>query len=398
MSIHRQLFGKLAVSTFLVLAAGAHAQAQEATAVADRFKALMGLQGMEVSWASISGAAPSFALEGVKVMPTGEANPLDIGRVTFEGVSETNGDYLIQKVSTAPFTRTQDGITVDISPFSFTGVRLAADAATDPIANLMFYSGAEMESMTVKMGDKTAFSMDSLIAEITPPDGEKPMAFSGSAEKFTADLSLIEDPQTQAALKAMGYETISGYFELAGSWQPSDGRMAFNQYDITVENAGTFGMTFDIGGYTADFIKSMQDLQKQMADQPADADNSAQGLAMLGLMQQLTFHTASLRWNDDSLTDKAIDYVASMQNMKPDDIKYPVKAIVPFLTGQLNNPELSSQITTALSKFLDAPQSLEVAAAPATPVPLAQIAAAGMSNPLELTKTLAVTVTANEAE
>jgi len=396
MFISRPLLGKLAASTFLVLATGAGAQAQDAAAVADRFKALMVMQGMEISWASISGASPSFTLEGVKVLPMGEANPLDIGRVTFEGLSENNGEYLVEKVSTESFSKTEDGITVDISPFSLTGVRLPADGAADPIASMMFYTGAELESVTVKMGDKTAFSMQSLSAEITPPADGKPMAFTGSAEKFTADLGLIEDAQTKAALSAMGYETISGYFELAGTWQPSDGRMALNQYDITVENAGTFGMTFDIGGYTADFVKSMQELQKQMADQPVDADSSAQGLAMLGLMQQLTFHGASVRWDDDSLTDKAIDYVAKMQNMKPDDIKNQAKAIVPFLTGQLNNAELSSQITSAISKFLDSPKSLEVAAEPANPVPFAQIMAAGMSDPLELTKTLGVTVSANE--
>ena len=61
-------------------------------------------------------------------------------------------------------------------------------------------------------------------------------------------------------------------------------------------------MTVDLGGYTPAFVKSMQDMQKQMAAQPAGADNSAQGLAMLGLMQQLTFNSASIRWDDDSLT------------------------------------------------------------------------------------------------
>ena len=50
-----------------------------------------------------------------------------------------------------------------------------------------------------------------------------------------------------------------------------------------------------------------------MAAQPEGADNSAQGLAMLGLMQQLTFNSASLRWDDNSLTNKAIDYIAKMQ-------------------------------------------------------------------------------------
>ena len=36
------------------------------------------------------------------------------------------------------------------------------------------------------------------------------MEFTGAAEKFTADLSLVEDPQAKAAIEALGYQTISG--------------------------------------------------------------------------------------------------------------------------------------------------------------------------------------------
>ncbi|MBX3569437.1 MAG: hypothetical protein KF914_15355 [Rhizobiaceae bacterium] len=396
MSIHRRFIGKLAISTMLVVVSGLAAQAQDATAVADRFKKIMELQGIEVSWAGISGASPSFSLDGFKFKPAGQPDALDVGKVTFEGIGEDNGAYTIESISTEAFSKTEDGATLEISPFKFTGVKLPADGSADPIASLMFYSGAELASLTVKLADKTVFSLSNLTAEVAPPADGKPLAFTGAVEKFTADLSSVEDPQAKAAIEAMGYQTVNGYMELAGTWQPTDGRMGLSQYDISVENAGTFGMTFDLGGYTPDFIKAMQEMQKKMAEQPEGADNSAQGLAMLGLMQQLTFHSASLRWDDDSLTGKAIDYIAKMQNMKPDDIKNQAKAIVPFLTGQLNNPELSAQITAAVSKYLDDPQSLEVAAAPAAPVPFAQIAAAGMSDPLQLTKTLAVTATANE--
>ena len=48
--------------------------------------------------------------------------------------------------------------------------------------------------------------------------------------------------------------------------------------------------------------------------------------------------------------------------MSPDDIKNQAKAIVPFLTAQLNNPELSSVVTAAVTKYLDDPKSLEIAA------------------------------------
>ena len=98
-----------------------------------------------------------------------------------------------------------------------------------------------------------------------------------------------------------------------------------------------FGMTFDLGGYTLDFIKSLQEMQKKMAAQPAGADNSAQSMAMLGLMQQLTFNGASIRFDDDSLTNKALDYVAKQQGRSRDDIINQAKAIVPFVPAQLNN-------------------------------------------------------------
>jgi hypothetical protein len=398
MSIHRHLFAKLTMSTVFVAVGLVAAQAQDANAVATRFKDLLKKQGIEMSWASVSGDGASFALEGVKVAPSGATEPAEVGKVTFTGVTEANGEYDIESVATDAFSKSKDGITVDLSPVVFSKVKLPAPESTDPIANLLFYQKAEIASFSVKNGDKTAFSMEGLNAEITPPEEGKPMEFKGAAEKFTADLTMIEDPQSKAVIDGLGYQTVSGYLEMAGSWQPTDGRMSFSQYDITVDNGGTFGMTFDLGGYTPDFIKSMQDMQKKMAEQPAGADNSAQGLAMLGLMQQLTFHSASLRWDDDSLANKVLDYVAKMQNMKPDDIKNQAKAIVPFLTAQLNNPELSQQITAAVNKFLDDPKSLEISAEPATPVPFAQIAAAGMSNPIELTKTLAVSVDANEDE
>ena len=116
--------------------------------------------------------------------------------------------------------------------------------------------------------------------------------------------------------------------------------MALSQYDISVENAGTFGMTFDLGGYTPDFIKSMQDMQKQMAAARPAPTIRRKGMAMLGLMQQLTFNSRV-----DPLGRRFADRQGArlrreQQGQKPDDIANQAKAMVPFLLAQLNNPEL----------------------------------------------------------
>jgi len=396
MTIHRSIFHKLALSTFLLTASLATAQAQDTTAVADRLKALLANQGIDLTWTGISGDASSMVMEGVAVKPAAENEPLQIGNLTLEGVTEKDGGFAVETASTQAFSHSEDGVSLDVTPLVISDLTLPADGSTDPLGSLMICKSAELENMTVKVGDKPAFTMDNFSVEITPPEDGKAMAFSGSAEKFTGDLSLVEDPKSKDVINALGYQNISGSMEIEGSWQPTDGKMELSQYDITVDNAGTFGMTFDLSGYTMDFVKSLQDMQKKMAAQPQGADKSAEGMAMLGLLQQLTFNGASIRFDDDSLTNKVLDYVGKQQGMSGKDIANQAKAIVPFGMAQLNNPELTAQVSAAVNKFLDNPKSLEIAAKPASPVPFALLMANGMANPLDLPKTLGLSVTANE--
>jgi hypothetical protein len=366
-------------------------------AVAERLKAVLAGQGIELTWSGVSGDASEMVISDANFTVTGVPQKTSLGNVTLSEITEENGAYTIGTVTLPNYSTTEEGATVDITGISLTGLKLPAEGDTDPIAALMLYESADMDSLTVRMGDKTPFSMNQLHFEITPPADGKAMEFTGAAEKFTADLSVVDDAESKKTMEALGYQTINGYFELAGSWQPSDGRLELSQYDISIENAGTIGFTFDLGGYTPDFIKSMQEMQKEMAKQPAGGDNSAQGLAMLGLMQQLTFHSASLRFDDDSLTGKVLDFIAAQQGVKAADLANQAKAIVPFLMAQLNNPELTTQVTAAVSAYLDEPKSIEVSAEPENAVPFAVIMAGAMSpTPQDLVKTLAVTVTANE--
>lgn len=395
MNLHRSTFQKLAFSTFLFSLSLNAAVAQDTAAVADRLKSLMTNQGADISWTGISGDASSMVLEGVTVKPAAEKESLAVGNITLEGVSESNGGFLVDTVSTEAFSKTEGGASIEVSPIVMHGLTLGAEGSTDPMASLLIYKSAELASLTVKMADKTAFSMENFLVEVTPPADGQAMAFTGSAEKFTGDLSLVEDPKSREVINALGYQTVSGSLGLAGSWQPSDGKMKLSQYDITVDDAGTFGMTFDVSGYTVDFIKSMQEMQKKLATQPEGEDKSAQGMAMLGLMQQLTFNGASIRFKDDSLTNRVLEYFGKQQGMSAKDVANQAKAIVPFGLSQLNNPELTAQASAAVNQYLDDPKSITISAQPASPVPFAMIMADAMSNPFNLTKTLGVAVTAN---
>ncbi|RWO82439.1 MAG: hypothetical protein EOS18_08495 [Mesorhizobium sp.] len=395
MTIRRSTLNKLAFSTLLLTLPLNAALAQDA-AVADRLKAALAAQGVDISWTGVTGDASSMVLQGVALKPAAEKEALKIGDIKLEGVTEANGGYEIETVSTSAFQHSENGVTLDLSPFIIHDMTVPADGATGPLGSMMMYESAELDNMTVKVADKTAFSMDGLAIEITPPADGKAMAFSGTTEKFNADLTLVEDPKSKDVINALGYQNITGNLAMEGTWQPADGKMELSKYDISVDNAGTLGMTFGFGGYTLDVIKSLQEMQKKMAAQPESADNSAQGMAMLGVLQQLSFNSASIRFDDDSLTNKVLDYVGKQQGMSGKDVANQAKAVVPFGMAQLNNPELSAQVSAAVGKYLDDPQSIEILAEPPAAVPFALIMAGAMSNPADLTKTLGVTVKANE--
>ncbi|MGX9144022.1 hypothetical protein [Mesorhizobium sp. 128a] len=395
MTIQRSTLKTLAFSTFLLTLPLNAAFAQD-TAVADRLKAALAVQGVDITWTGVTGDNTSMVLQGVSVKPAAEKEALPIGDIKLEGVTEANGGFDIATISTSAFEHSKDGVTLNLTPFVIHDANIPAEGATGPLGSMMIYKSAELENLTVKVADKTAFSVDGVAVQITPPADGKAMEFSATTEKFNADLTLVDDAKSKEAIEALGYQNISGNVEIGGTWQPSDGKMDLSKYDISVENAGTLGMTFGLGGYTVDFVKSMQEMQKKLAAQPEGADNSAQGMAMLGLLQQLSFNSASVRFDDDSLTGKVLDYVGKQQGMSGKDIANQAKAIVPFGMAQLNNPELTAEVTAAVSKYLDDPKSLEISAEPPAAVPFALIMAGAMSNPLDLPKTLGVHVTANE--
>lgn len=385
--------------TALLLALPANAAlAQDANAVADRLKAVLAEQNLLVNWSGVEQSGSQIVLKGVTVGLSNAPASNPIGDVTLDNVTEEDGGFDIGTVTFPGFSTNENGMSFDMAGATLSGLRVPAAGATDPTAAFLMYDEAKLASISVKQGDKEVFGLTDLHFEMTPPENGSAMEFTGAAEKFTVDLSAVPDPQSKAVIDALGYQKLNGFLEMAGSWQPTDGALSLSQYDLTVEDAGTLGMTFDIGGYTSAFIKSLQEMQKKMAAAPAGQDQSAQGLAMLGLMQQLTLTGVSMRFDDDSLTGRLLDFYAKQQNVSAADLKNQVKAIVPFMTAQLNNPELSSQVVNAVNAFIDDPKNIEIAAEPSAPIPFSQLAAAGMSNPMELTKTLGLRVTANQAD
>lgn len=384
----------LAFSTLLAVAPAGSALAQTSEAAVERFKALVEEFGGDVFWSDVSYSGSSAELLGVTVKNGDETFP--IGTIKLNDISQVDNGYRVESITMDDYRIDGDEDTVvAISGVALGGVLLPNEGEQDNYGGFLFYETADVKKMSVNVAGTEVLTLSDTHFEATTPEGGQPMDYSGAVENFTLDLSLIEDANQKAVVQALGYEQLSGYMEMEGSWNPTDGRLTMSKNAVTVVDAGTLDFQLDLGGYTPAFIASLRELQQKMADD-AGGDNSAQGMAALGLMQQLTFNSANLGFVDDSLTNKVLEFVAKGQGVSANDLKNQAKAVVPFALAQLNAPDLTAKASQAISAFLDDPQSLWINAEPENPVPFALIAAEGMSAPQGLVKTLGVTVTSNE--
>lgn len=384
----------VAGATLLMSASLTGALAQSVEAAAERLREIVRDQGLSIEWDGVDVSGDSGVLRNVRVGR--EDGMLPIGNINLEGVSEIDEGYAIEDVTMDRYHMVNGADSLTVDGVAMTGVLLPNEQSIDSYGGSVFYETADIATVNVVSKGKEIFTLTDMHAEISPSDeAGKPMEFSGAAEGFTIDLTIIEDPQQAAVIKALGYEKLEGYLEMDGSWNPADGQLTLNEYGMSVVDAGSLGLSFDLGGYTPELIASLRQIQKQMAENP-DGDSSQQGMAILGLMQQMIFHSAEVSFADDSLTNKVIDFVAQQQGMSASDIRNQAKAVLPFALAQLNNPEFTTMVTQAVSAYLDDPKSLSVRAEPGSPTPFAMIMASGMTNPVDLIKSLNVQVTAND--
>ncbi|MBO6725463.1 MAG: hypothetical protein JJ911_07360 [Rhizobiaceae bacterium] len=374
------------------------AVALDTDAFLDRLQAVMAEQGTNVGWAEIDqyendDGDPVIGLIDVNVEVNGEGTTLPL--VELIDVTEQGGGWRVGTLLVPEFSNQDGDSAVYLSEIAVDGMLLEPEGQENAYGGALFYEAARLAEMAVTVKGVDVFTMTDMAIEVDLPEGGEPMVFTGAAEAFTAKPGAADDPKTRATAAALGYSDISGSFAIDGDWDPASGLLRLTRYDITVDDAGTIGISLEIGGYTPDFIKSLRETQAAMLANP-NGDQSASGMAMLGLMQQLSFHSARIHFDDDTLTNKVLEFAAQQQGGRARDVANQAKAMVPFMMMQIGDQQLTAQATTAVSAFLDNPGNLVVSAAPPAPVPFALLMAGAMSAPQTLPQTLGVTITANE--
>jgi len=241
------------------------------------------------------------------------------------------------------------------------------------------------------------FSVASSSTTTEIADDMSNVGFVVEVNDMQSDLSTIEDSKARETVEALGLTSINGNMAMSGNWEAANGMINIDEYALDLDNVGRLAFAFSISGYTMDFIRAAQEAGKSMETNASQESREAAGLAMLGLMQRLTFNSAQISFDDDGITGRALDYTGKQQGMSGEQMAQMVKAMAPLMLAQYNVPALQNMVSEAVNTFIDNPGNLVITAEPSKPVPFPMIMGAAMGAPTTLPEVLGVTVKANSS-
>lgn len=384
-----------ASAAFLTL--GGPAFALDGADMMKKLAAATGAGGTVITFEKADVDGDTVTASGVEVgLASLPGDKMKIGEITFEGVKETEGGgYYAKSVAFPDVDVKQEGGEFSAKDLLVQGLTIPANAAGATLDDILLYEIVSTGRIAFNMNGKDVFSIESSESNLGREDGG--FSYDANAAGLKIDLSQVEDPASKDAIEKLGLTTLDGALTMKGSWETESGKVAVDEYAFDFKNVGRLNLAVDFSGYTLNFIKSLQEAAKTAEANPNKEEaNQAMSLAMLGMMQQLTFNSAELRFDDASITKKALDYAGSQQGVSGDQLAQSLKALVPVMLAQLNLPELQNQISAAVNTYLDGPKSLTISAAPEKPVPFPMIMGAAMGAPNTIPTVLGVKVTAND--
>lgn len=327
---------------------------------------------------------------------TGQGS-LPLGTIEMEGVEEDAGGYTIETVTFENVDVRQEKTEVSASDIVMSGVTVPASTTGNSLDSVLLYDEATTGPMEIKLDGKSVASIGSSKLTTDVSDDDKKISFDLQVADIKADLGTIDDPATKQTISDLGVTSLDGKVSMTGSWDLEPGTLAIEEYAFDFANIGKLDMAFSLSGYTLDFVRSANETARAMEANPNKQEaEQAANLAMLGLMQRLTFNSAMISFADDGITEKALDVVGKQQGTSGDQLAQMIKAMTPIVLAQYNVPELQNALSQAVNTYLDNPGSLTITAQPQSPVPFPMILGAGMGAPNTLPQVLGVTVKAND--
>lgn len=371
--------------------------ALDVNTVAERIKSFYSKQSAEISYSSVVGDAEEIRLRGVKISLAALPEEIfEVGDVTLKNVTEINdggyriGELIIPDISADLKEGDKESGKLFIEGISTAGLIIPSENTRYTLDKLSFYDAATIKKLEI-IGDKNvSLLMENINATFSNKDSKK-IDYSWNVGRIHMNLENIEKDNK---IPDLDMDAIDATITSNGTWLPETGVVTLDKFDTDIKNLGKLSLTTEIGGYDLAFLEAVQKTQEDMLK--AGSDDTASGLALLGLAEQLTIKDIAIRFEDKSLTNKLFDFYAEQQGSEPQILREQAKMMIPLMAMQLNNPEFAESVKAAAEKYFDDPKSFTLKASPDKAVSIASIAATAAIDPSKIIQLLKVSISAND--
>jgi len=384
----------LAAGTALSLVFGSAAMAADANAVAERIKALYAKQGGELSFANVQASGSDIVLQGTKIkLPTIGEKETAIGDVTLQNVQDApDGGYSIEQVTVPDLAlagETDKNDKAEMKGLALQNVHIPSEKAKGPLDSVVMYDKLKIDEIQFGTPGKDGATVKGFDLSLDTTNKAENIGYVWTI----ANIDATFEKGGKNPLAPLDMNTFNGSLTSKGSWSPTSGDTSLDQLELEAKELGKINITGSLGGYDLAFLEAVQKTQENMSK--ADADKDAAGLAILGLAEQLNLKNLSIRFDNDTLTQKVLDYYAKQQGADGKQLGEQMKMMVPLMATQLKNPEFAQQLKVAADKYFTDPKSLTISASPDQPVTFASIVATASLDPTKIIQLLKISVDAN---
>lgn len=401
-----------ALSAALLLATAPAALALDVNDFTGKVKNLYAGQGSSV--AITLGASTvegnNITFDGVTIgssLAPEQAFKLD-SKLTFSNVAEQpDGSYTADALTFPDADFKFEGGELTVKNIAFKHIYVPSGKNPDVLDSSRLVGSATAGPLVLTMDGQPAFTMDSVTIDNTfQPSQNAPslaaLGSTGRTEGLRFDLSGSKDQETLAQAKALDLLVVTGKLLENVNWTLSDGHLDISEISADFDKVGKLKFAFDMTGYTPAFLKNVTAMTEAMAKSGADgADSKAATAVLLASLQTIFLNSASLRFEDGSITTKLLDMAA--KDAAVERAKF-IDQLVAEIPAQMNEGEsqplpleVVQTAQAAVRAYLNDPHSIEVRLAPKAPLGVLGIVAAAMA-PQNVAEQIGLKILVNDKE
>lgn len=377
----------------VLLASGASAFEPTGSPLGDHMLKMFEASGTkDLAYGSVSHTPGNVTFVGLtgKMVDQGDEFAMKIGNLKLEGGSLDAEEILsVDTLDLSGFSISSPKISFSADSLTTKGMKFAALAtiknrgAAYRSANV--YESSVVTGFAVSTDDGLYLPVSELEVVNSNYLNNIPRQSRMSASNVELSTKNLPSGPFQQSLKDLGYDQIRFDITAESTWNDTTGVIDLPVFIISGSDLADLTVSFKLGGWTADLFSSLTNL---------DPSNDQQTQELLGKLQSTSINNLTIEVANKSVVDRVLDQQSKKAGVdRSDFVEQTITSLNVPLTF-LQNPKFQQMISTQLKAFLSDPKSLQIQAAPANPIPVAQIVGMAMVSPQAIPDMLGVTIRA----